>query len=608
MATQAVLQERSAAFHQLVRGWDRRLRVQQAVAWLPRAVLPGLVVGVLVAVVSRLRPWLLPEQIVLVAAVAVAVGTGIMLLAVAVWPRPLLAAARRFDRLFGLQERVSTALELLEGRLRVDGNLAARQLDDAWTRAQAVRAADALPLVFRWREWVVALVLLVVLVLLVLLPNPQTAAIVQASAQQVALADAAEDLKALTEEIASNTALTPEQREQILKALETSINTLREPNVTPEEAFASLSDTQAALENQADRLNEQSAAQQAAMEAAAEALRRAMEQTQGQAGQNSAIPTLEQLREQMAQMSAQQQQEMANALEQAADTLQATDPNTANALREAAEALRQGDMQAAQTALEQAQQNMQAGDSAQQNQQQTAQNLNQAAQEVQQSAARVSQAGQPGQQTQPQPNQQAQAGQPGQQGQPAEGEPQGQQAQPGAQGQPGQQPGQQGQAGVQAETGQQGQQGQQPAEGMGQPGQGEQPSDSPSNQPAPGAGDAPGGAGSDDLGDATQMTGGEIEQNNNPDGQGEGQYDPVYAPRRIGGTGNDQIVLEPEPGDVPSVEGEFAENPTGNVSVPYNQVFSDYSNAANRALESDYIPLGLRDVVRDYFSSLEPRR
>jgi hypothetical protein len=40
--------------------------------------------------------------------------------------------------------------------------------------------------------------------------------------------------------------------------------------------------------------------------------------------------------------------------------------------------------------------------------------------------------------------------------------------------------------------------------------------------------------------------------------------------------------------------------------VPYNEVFSDYSEAANRALDQDYIPLGLRDVVRDYFSSLEP--
>jgi len=56
---------------------------------------------------------------------------------------------------------------------------------------------------------------------------------------------------------------------------------------------------------------------------------------------------------------------------------------------------------------------------------------------------------------------------------------------------------------------------------------------------------------------------------------------------------------------VPVTEGEFSQNPTGQTTVPYDQVYQDYSDAANRALESDYIPLGLRDVVRDYFSALE---
>jgi hypothetical protein len=40
--------------------------------------------------------------------------------------------------------------------------------------------------------------------------------------------------------------------------------------------------------------------------------------------------------------------------------------------------------------------------------------------------------------------------------------------------------------------------------------------------------------------------------------------------------------------------------------VPYTQVFGDYRQAAYQALEDPYIPLGLRDFVRDYFSSLEP--
>jgi hypothetical protein len=41
-------------------------------------------------------------------------------------------------------------------------------------------------------------------------------------------------------------------------------------------------------------------------------------------------------------------------------------------------------------------------------------------------------------------------------------------------------------------------------------------------------------------------------------------------------------------------------------SVPYSQVFSDYQDAAYEALSDDYIPLGLKSFVRDYFSSLEP--
>ena len=54
------------------------------------------------------------------------------------------------------------------------------------------------------------------------------------------------------------------------------------------------------------------------------------------------------------------------------------------------------------------------------------------------------------------------------------------------------------------------------------------------------------------------------------------------------------------------VAEDFDDNPLGESRVSYDAVFSDYQNAANRALESDYVPLGLRDVVRDYFTSLEP--
>ena len=68
------------------------------------------------------------------------------------------------------------------------------------------------------------------------------------------------------------------------------------------------------------------------------------------------------------------------------------------------------------------------------------------------------------------------------------------------------------------------------------------------------------------------------------------------------------VELAPDDSNAPVREGDFSENPNGQVTVPYNQVFSDYADAANHALDSDYVPLGLRDVVRDYFTSLEPKK
>lgn len=97
-----------------------------------------------------------------------------------------------------------------------------------------------------------------------------------------------------------------------------------------------------------------------------------------------------------------------------------------------------------------------------------------------------------------------------------------------------------------------------------------------------------------------------MDANNNPDGEGVREFDPIYSPQRLGGQGGPSVTLESEESDAPMIEGEFSENPFGNASVPYNEVFSDYSNSAREALESDYIPLGMRDVVRDYFTSIEP--
>ena len=141
----------------------------------------------------------------------------------------------------------------------------------------------------------------------------------------------------------------------------------------------------------------------------------------------------------------------------------------------------------------------------------------------------------------------------------------------------------------------------------GQPAQGQQAGEQAGQMPgAPmsGAGDQQSSASEQG---ASGSTSAQNNANNNPDGEGEGAFDQIFAPQRLGGQqGEAQIELEPDPDDMPVVEGEFSQNPQGNTTFPYNEVFSDYADAANRALESDYVPLGLRDVVRDYFSGLEP--
>ncbi len=612
MATQAAWGERQGELNRLVRGWDRRLRVQQMTTWLPRCLLPGLAVGITITLISRLRPWLLPGQILLITGVMLLVGLAAMLLAVWLWPRPVIMAARQFDRLFGLRERVSTALELLNGRIHAADELTALQVDDAWAQARGVRAGDSLPLMWRWREWGAVLAAAAVLALLLILPNAQADAVNQDVAQQAALDAAAESLREITENVANDPSLTNEERQQLLEALEASSDILQEPNVTPEEAFAALAEAQAELQERADQLSQQGAAQQQALSDAANALREMQPgQQSGEQGQMTAAEALQQMAGQLPEMTPEQQQAAAQALQQAAQSLQNTNPEAAQSLQDAAESLQNGDTNAAQQSLNEAAQSLQQAQQQAQAQQGSAEQLSQAAQNAQQAQQQLGQQGQSGQQnSQPQASQQGQSGEQGQSNQ--DGQPsQNAQGQGGEQGQEGEE-GQSGQQGQQPGEGQQGEQG---GEGSQQPGQGEsggdgQPQDgqsgnTPNDSAGSSAGDAPGGAGDDQLGGPQS---GQVPQNNNPDGTGEGRYDPVYAPRRIGGEGEDEIVLEPDASDAPVQEGEFAQNPTGDVTVPYNEVFSDYSDAANRALESDYIPLGLRDVVRDYFSSLEPGR
>lgn len=649
MATQVLFQEQLTNLNQLVRGWDRRLRARQTSLWLPRALLPGLALGVVIAVISRLRPWLLPQPILLISLAMLVVGLVTMLALVWFWPRTSQQAAQRFDRTFGLKERTSTALELINGRIHSNQEIVSLQIGDAWEQARAVQPGAALPLVWNWREWAVAGLLAVILAVLLIIPNPQAEVLSRDAEKAAEIASAKEEIQKITQEISTDPVLKPEEREELLKALQTSSDILNQPDVTTEEAFATLSDAKTTVQNTADQMNQDLAAQQAALAQAQQALQNFQPQN-GESGdsasQNSQMSSSEAIQnalqnQDLSKLSSAQAQALAQALEQAAQALSQTNPQAAQAMQQAADALRQGDTSTAQQQIQQAQQALQQDAQNAQNQQTTSQQLSENAQNIQQSAEQLSEQSNQTQQSQQQTgqeSQQSQDGQPqsGQQNQQQGQQQQSQQSQQPSNGQP--QPGQS-QQGQQTDPNQQGQsnsgnqpgqsnqnaqsgQGQQPGQGQTQPGQsGNQPGQSSQSgdgnsqqgQSEPsqsiggtgsGAGDNPGSPGSDQGG--AQANNGSSSQNNSPDGTGEGQFEAIYVPRRVNGEGTEEIQLDPNASDNPVQEGNFAPNPNGDSSVPYNQVFSDYSNDANRALESDYIPLGLRDVVKNYFSSLEP--
>lgn len=624
MATQTLLQENTLALTGIVRGWDRRLRLSQMLRWFPRSLLPGLAVGLVLAVVSRLRPWLLPQQIALVTVALVVLGIVIFTLGVWLWRRPALTSARRFDVQFELDERVSTALELGSGVIRSSDELIERQLADARSHASAVKVRDYIPLELHGRDWALALLLAALLALLLILPNPQVDALNEASVQRTAIDEAADDLRELTQDVAADASLGNEERETLLEALQTTTNRLEQPNITPEEAFAAVSDVRSELQERANDLNSQSSQNQSALEQAAAALRQATQQGDAsEANNGSPAATMQQVEQDMQQlasqageMSAEERQQASESLRQAAQALQQSNPQASESLQQAAEQMQQptGDPQ---PQLQQAQQQMQQQSQQAQQQQQASENLSEASEQAQQAAQQISEAQQQQSQQsgeqQSQQQQQAQEQQDQQQAQ--QSEQQGQQAQSNEQ---------------QSQNGQQSDQGQQTTDGQAQQqSQGSQQSDqaqqsqnqstqgqqqsqqgAPSQAQSASAGNQAGDSGSDDVNGQSQASQNQSDSSNNPDGEGVGQYESVNVPQRIGDQANDgnNVQLDPDAGNTPVQEGDFSQNPDGQVTVPYNQVFSDYANAANEALNRDYVPLGLRDVVRDYFTSLEPRR
>jgi len=616
-----------------IRRWERRLRLTQTIRRLPLALLIGTLAAIALALASRLRP-LLDQQALIGASLGLLSVSAAALLALIWLPRrTLVQSARRFDLLFSLDERISTAVELLTGRIHAPDALVSAQVADARSAARSARVSAHLPVRHDARAWLALTAALIALVVLIALPNPQAQILAQDAAVQAAIDEARDALQDITETVAADTGLTDEERADLLQILDANRSVLQQPNVTPQEAFAAVSEVRSALQETSDLINQRLMETAQALQTASSALSGGLPGESEAAG-GSLEQALEALREQAEQAARDQaaRDAMIQRLEMAADALEAVNPAAAQALSDAADALRSGDPFAAQEALDRAREALQQQQSDQGQRQGTRGSLDQAAQQAQNAAQALSEtstrqsgeassaqaqagaegqqrtegdaqqppaegSGQPGQEGAQQQDTAQQGGTQGQQG--AEG----QQSQQGAASSPGDQSAQQQAGGGQGQQAQSAQGGQSQEDGQQAGGLNAGMVGSALSQ----AGDMAGTDGQDSA--AIQQQSGTVSSENNPDGQGEREFEPVFAPRRIGNAPSaESLFLEPDVSDAPIIEGDFVQNAAGQSVVPYDQVFSQYQRAANSALNTGRVPLALRDIIRNYFSSLEPRR
>lgn len=534
-----------ADLNQTLNTWTRRLRLQRALTWALRGWVVGLALSLTLGSLGLYQARLLRNEFLILILSLSLLSPLLFGLTTYLWRIPPLKAARRFDLLFHLEERVSTALELNRHPEHVPPEILHLQLADAVTASRSVNPSRALPLGLPRREGLLTLLLVALIGLVWLQGEKWFTAAQQARAVQHAVEQRSAQIEEIIKQIESNENLTEAQKQALTEPLEAAQQALQN-NPSLENSVSVLTSTGEKLQTLSDPQSQ----------AMSEALQEMGNQLSKQAGsplqsvgqelaQGNIVNAANELSNvDVSVLSSSEQAQLADQLDALAESLQSTNPQLASQLSEAAEALQNGDPLAAQQALNQAAQSMaQAGQ-----QIASSETASQAASQMQQGAGQVLAAG----------GGQQQANQDG----------------------PGNQPGQ---------------------------GQG-------SNQGSQTAGTSNGGSGSGSGSDAgTNETGSEagtdpIAQNNGPGDGGETSYEQIYAPQLLGGEGGPQVNLpgSDQPGGDVIGQGPTTPGEPGTSTVPYNEVYSQYEQINNQAIESGDIPAQFMQVIKNYFDSLKP--
>lgn len=514
----------------IIRRWGWRLRWLEGTVWGTWGAVGGLALATALSLAARLWPLLPARWLAVAALTGAALGAVGGTLAALARPRTLHKLARTLDRRLALAERLTTAVEIGQGRLRVVPAMAAAQLQETLEAVAQVDVDAALPIRPPRRGLVALTGLAAALVLFLLLPNPQEGVLARRAAVRAAVEEQIEALEARREAVAQAEGLTEADREAILRALEEAIAALEKGRTSPEEAVAALAEAERQL---APLQDPGAAAVREGLDRAARAmadsdLTREIAEALARGDYRGAAEALAAYASDLGEaLSREEELELARQLAEAAAALGEGDPELARHLTEAAQAIERGDIREARQRIAQAAQQM-AEAGARVERQEEVERALAALQEGRGGIAQAAGAGGGG------------AGTGGGQGA----------AQQSGQG------------------------------GRGQTGQ-EQ-------------------AGGGQAGPASQGMSGHHE-----DAGTGAPYDEVFVPYRLE-EGGAPLNLGREGEGGPPLGSQPLPATAGQATVPYREVYADYAAQAHAALESRYIPLGIKQYVRDYFTSLEP--
>jgi hypothetical protein len=536
----------SFAFDELTRQitrWERRRFWSDASLWLPRGLLAGLIAAAAVAVLVRLRPVLLNRELAFVTLGLAALGLILSLAALLLRRRTLADQARYFDRRFRLQERTSTAVEIQAGRLATTPALTGQQLADAAWAGARVDVERELSIHPRRSDLVMIVITIALLFLAVLLPNSQAAILDEQQAVAESIADQVTALQAIEQQIQDDPLLSDLDRQELLQPVQGALRELNSDTLSRAEAVAVLSQAEADL-RELSAANDQEASDRILQAAGRPLTNSPATQTLGQALVSGDLLQANSAANQLADNLAQITAAEAEAAAQ--------DLSAAAAAIQAADPAMSAELAAAAQAL-------QSGDleAARQALRGAAVTMQQRA--LEQAAATQAQAA--AGQLQSAREQVASAGVAGGSATSAEG----------------------------LSTAD-GSDSDQAGAGQSQDGQGQQ---------------ADSGSGQSSFSEDGQGAGGP--------GPGGGHAESVFVPEYVDLSAESGVEIELPAECIANPENcgaLISERPTEFTDehslVPYDQVFGDYRQAAYEALEGDYVPLGLKGFVRDYFSSLEP--